>query len=359
MNKIEEFNNLLKEIIKTGTCNDKNINYRSIKTALKDNEKDSNVIESKKVFAEYLYRLFENKEVTDALNSDNNYPYGKILNIYKNNPFNKYPKVNEFFQFTIYIPEGSHLENNVNWFIEDCGLPHSNNLDLIRDFNFKNRNLSYKEEYGTYEQEIERYNKMLNGDFNNHDFDVFLNNIYANEFAFSKFYTGDNIQDYLNKKLGNIGELYLYNTLVKEKDTVFVARDLGNGFGYDIYTTAFMDGKKKELLFEVKTTTDMNNDTFALSENEYKVLCESLNCPNTEYIVARAHFGIKQDINNLHNKVINVIDENNIKYNYYVAKDENTFKNLNNDEEYKLMGKINDKDGVKIIFRKYQKTLKR
>ena len=361
-NLLIQYIGLLKELIKTNNCDDTKINYRDIKNYLKDHENDQDVIETKKILAEYMYRVFEDEKVTEALNSSDEYPFGKIMNICKNDPLRQIQKLNELFQFSIYIPQGSYVQNNMNWFLEDCGLPHSQNLDQLLEFS-KNSNLFItKENYGTFEQEKGRYNNVENGYFLDQDYLDFLNNLQVNQMLFAKYYTGNPKVDYLNKKLGNMGELYLFNTLVKEKDTTFVARDLGNGFGYDIYTTAFIEGIKKEILFEVKTTSSLTNDSFQLSENEYKIMQQALKNPKTEYIIAKVYIGLKYVEKD--NKLFTEIDENNIAIKYYKAIDEYTFKDLSSDEEYNFTGKATDKDAsnkdrTKYVYIKNLEKLKR
>ena len=114
-----------------------------------------------------------------------------------------------------------------------------------------------------------------------------LSNMYLSEYEIQR--------RYLNKKLGNIGELYCFEFIKNFKHAIFTAKDLGNGFGFDMYFQNEIDGNIVENLVEVKTTTNILNDSFSLSENEYRVICEATQNKNVNYIICRVIYNIEKN----------------------------------------------------------------
>jgi len=104
---------------------------------------------------------------------------------------------------------------------------------------------------------------------------------------------------YINKKIGNIGEYYTFDFIKSFDNSIFVAKDLKDGFGYDMYYT----DNGLETLVEVKTTTkplDASGEKFKLSQNEFRVMKESLSDKSVQYLVVRielnADYSLKQII---------------------------------------------------------------
>lgn len=317
---INGYNKALSQLLATGKY-DKSLIYGNTKSFLYTNKDVEEVKKAREVFATALYELYNMKELSNALNSSDEYPYAKIINIYKNSPERFYEELPLFFQSTTYIPEGHYPEDNMNWFIEDCGLPHVDNLDKLKEFNKTYRHLWPASEYGSYEEERKRFLDAKNKNIYGLDYEKFLAEQSAIEAIVGYYNEEDSKIAYLDQKLGNMGELYLYDSLVVDKETCFVARDLGNGFGYDIYTTATQNGVKKEFLFEVKSTTIANKDYFTLSSNEKKTMVDTLTKDKTEYIVCLSHINA---------------EDNTILNSFFKAVDENTFINTATDEEYKF-----------------------
>ena len=314
-----EYLKVLKELFSTNTYKANGNLLRDIKYHMLDNKDDEHIKNIRKIFANRLNEIFNDKELNNAFNLSDDFKYHKIIEIFKNDPFRTKQKYIELFQYTIFIPEGDHLENNVKWFLNDTGFYSTANLDKLLEFHSKYRNLGGTDLYGTFEEERKKYLEA----YNNIETEDYLNFVKEKNLeagSFNRYYDNMNAPiDYMNKRLGNMGEIYLYETLVKEKETTFVARDLGNGFGYDIYTTTMMDNMKKELLIEVKSTTCKDKDYFALTETEHKTMVDSLDNPKAEYVVCTSY--------------IDVIN-NEIKNRYYKAIDENTFKDLYSNDEY-------------------------
>ena len=337
---INGYNKALAQLLATGKY-DKSLIYGNTKSFLYTNRDTEEVKKARQVFGAALYEIYNTKELTEALNGSDEYPYAKIINIYKNDPERFYTELKLFFQETVYIPEGHYPEDNINWFIEDCGLEHVDNLDKLRDFYKANRNLGPEQEYGSYEEERKRFLNAKNNHVYGLDYEKFLMEQKSIEAVFGYWNEEDTKISYLDKKLGNMGELYLYDTLVVDKETCFVARDLGNGFGYDIYTTATQNGVKKEFLFEVKTTTIANKDYFILSANEKKTMVDTLSKDKTEYMICLAYINA---------------EENRIMNSFLKAVDENTFINTATDEIFEFEKTTADNG---YVFVGKQKVLKK
>ena len=91
---------------------------------------------------------------------------------------------------------------------------------------------------------------------------------------------------YINKKIGNLGEYITFDYIKGFDNSTFVARDLKDGFGYDMY---FLDNGV-ETLVEVKTTSkslEAVDEKFKLSQNEYNVMRKSLTNEATKYLVVK------------------------------------------------------------------------
>lgn len=107
-----------------------------------------------------------------------------------------------------------------------------------------------------------------------------------------------------NKAIGNIGEIILYDLLKIKDNCYFVARDINDFFGFDIYYTE----NDKEFLIEVKTTTyNREKDYFNISENEYQQMLDCLNKDNVKYIIARVF--LDTDLNLVSINKLTLIDE--------------------------------------------------
>lgn len=89
------------------------------------------------------------------------------------------------------------------------------------------------------------------------------------------------------KEIGDLGEQFVYDQerakvkqykLPKSKQVVWVSRDKGDGFGYDILS---YDEAGNEMYIEVKTTVGAENTSFFISANE---LAKSKQCADHYYL---------------------------------------------------------------------------
>lgn len=187
--------------------------------------------------------------------------------------------------------------------------------------------------YNNIDQEIMYLKWALKGHFNFSDYNDFVSDKVAKASRYKIQYDGNSYNNYINKKIGNIGELYWYDVLRKiDRRTILASRDYGDGLGYDIYGIQNDNGIEKELLVEVKSTMNPYKNGFQLSENEYAVMMDVLSNPNANYLVATAF-----------------IDHNNFKIikNGFIATGEDEFYSINNGEKYLL-----DQDSSCKIFKK-------
>lgn len=93
------------------------------------------------------------------------------------------------------------------------------------------------------------------------------------------------INDYQNKRLGNIGEYYFQMSL--EGLDLFphhVSKECGDGFGYD-HLCPYMD---YEDLYETKSTlSNSEGDAITISENEYNTMLDCLGLNTSNYYISR------------------------------------------------------------------------
>ena len=96
-----------------------------------------------------------------------------------------------------------------------------------------------------------------------------------------------------NKLLGNYGELIMYSHLLNKYDDtqiLWVSRDLGDGFGYDI--AVYEIEKNYCKLYEVKSSiNNVGCSTITLTHNEQRT-CDAANSyDNEEYHIVRIYIG--------------------------------------------------------------------
>ncbi len=204
------------------------------------------------------------------------------------------------------------------------------NIYLENDImNFINNNkiimYSTKDYYG--------YGKTINEE--EYWYNVFLDKLYKKKIVPNNNQSyEDALKEYENKLIGNIGEFYINNLLNNKlvnpylSNIDFVSKELGNGFGYDIYFQYINRDFIKEYLIEVKTTfsKNMNNDSFNLTENEFNIMNEAMN-RDKEYRVYRVY---KDNNSYNHHKLIFDkkdsfidIDNNDIIYTFDYIDDKN------------------------------------
>ena len=122
-----------------------------------------------------------------------------------------------------------------------------------------------------------------------------------------------------NKKVGDYGELMLYKHLLQQANENFyvmwVSRDLGDGFGYDLATYSVPENKVR--LYEVKTTSSISRFyNFDLSEYESRICNLFRSCDDTEYHVVRVYLGDKVkmiDIDDKTQEITNLDNEGPVK----------------------------------------------
>lgn len=284
-----------------------------IKLFLINNPNNETSIKIKTLLKTYYLHGLNNEKLKNALNMDNKRKYGKIQDIFKNIPFLDYNNI-LFFNSIIYTPNeyfGSKLNyyNGLFWFLENNG--------AVIDEDFKEKILVFiknnselfnysKTEYGTIEEEKKNHFDALRGKYTD-DYYKFIEREKAIAFNQSKeFNEKDAYFKYLHKKIGNIGELDFYMYINKLPYTVHTAKELGDGFGYDIY--CYDDKREIEQLVEIKTTTNVDKETFELTEKEYQEMIKALENENTEYFVCLTCLDIQNNYKPEH-QLLKAIDE--------------------------------------------------
>lgn len=256
------------------------------------------------------------QDLINALNIHDYFYYGKQYSIYKS--------LQHYYMrpFVHYLPNILEIPSDIYWnpfktlfyVLQQYApnLKNDPNLQAIEDFVNNNPNILFgsKDDYYDLEKEKELYNLARQG----RDLDE-LKEYTRNH----QQYPEDARRSFINKRIGNIGEIYVYNNISKNYWHYFVAKDIKNGFGYDIY---YLDNNNIENLIEVKTTTlDKEDDTFYMSENEYNVMKKCTTSNYANYWICR----VKLD------------KELKPTYSFLIMRDEQTLIDVNNTQiEYKL-----------------------
>ncbi len=223
--------------------------------------------------------LFFNQDLIDSLCIPQ--PFYRQIQVYRNLPSTTHQS------YGVYLFDLLELSDFPDFYLgfldalkkyrkEMSNHPHIQNI-----LGFVDQNQSiikgFKDDYYPLEEEKRLYQCARTG-YNFKELEDFasLNQIMGQDAARNAF---------MNKRIGNIGELYVYELIKNKKRSCFVSKDIRNGFGYDLY---FEEDDSKELLTEVKTTTrDIEDDSFDMSENEYKVMKQCFGNPNANYVVCR------------------------------------------------------------------------
>ena len=246
----------------------------------------------RRLATKYL-RLFTEKQLIDSFNLPKS--YYRQIKIYSNLPttINKNYKTYllELFNF----PNDNFYDMCFSLFqlsgVDEITIKDLNKLiDKCKRFEEENPFITAgsKSEYLDIDQEISniiavrdeiKENYINNTTIYNDIVRKYAESINSNDYEFAE-------HDYINKKIGNLGEYYVYNYLTNYDYSVFVSKDLKNGFGYDLY---YLDNGI-ETLVEVKATTKKLgniNENFILSNSELKVMKDCLTKDNAKYIIAR------------------------------------------------------------------------
>lgn len=305
---------------------------QEIKYFILNNSDAQDVIEMKNVLCSCIYQLYDKNNLRDALNISDYYKYGKRLKLYGIAHSDIYDNFESFFINVVPIPYGIRMDDYYNCFLSENGFNTLPSLDKLKDNGILEVHLT-RSLYNNLDQEIMYLKWALNGELCD-DYYGFIHNKKINDACYHIQYDGDSYNDYINKKIGNIGELYWYDFLRKiDSRTILASRDYGDGLGYDIYGIQNDNGTEKELLVEVKSTMNPYKNGFQLSDNEYAVMMDVLSNPNANYLVATAF-----------------IDHNNnfqITRGVFMATGEDEFYSINNGEKYLL-----DQDSSCKIFKK-------
>ena len=252
--------------------------------------------------AEYYKVKLVNLDFIKALDSNTDFKHLKYIKMYKNLPLMD-PK-----SITLYnslISKNEDYSNIVQYFedifelIDKYGMKlfgESERKQILDFVKLNNDKLTHKpQKYNTLEEEMTNYLNGLSGKFSL-DYMDFKES--EKEHALLKGESLDvvNIQKkYLDRKLNNIAQLYFFNTITQDSNPILVSRDCGRGFGYDIYTTATIDGVKKECLFEVKVVDNL--DEFELTGTEYKTMVGANSSDKIEYFLCLSQINVFEDFN--------------------------------------------------------------
>lgn len=297
----------------------------NIKSFLKSNPNHELSKKINELLKMYYIKKINNEDLIKAFEIDDKYAYKRQIEVFKNIPLLDKANILFFNNTVIYPSEyyGSipNYYKGLFWFIESNNGKISPKLKAnINNYLKNNKNLFIytKNSYSTLKEEKQyHYNaqrNILTDNFNN-----FYNRSKGIAILENRYIDYNQIYfNYLNSKIGNIGELEYFEYLKLLPNTYHVAKDYGDGFGYDIYS--YDEKNEKEQLIEVKTTTNPDKELFSLNDNEYKTMVDSLDNPNAEYYVCLMH--------------IDTLNNYKITYQLLKAVDEYTLKSADDEIEY-------------------------
>lgn len=285
----------------------------------------------------HLYlSLFLKRELIYALNLSESVHYYKQLLIYLNLPYTTHPLYASYLPQILQIPSEIYgdIYGTFAYVLQKYAPKEASNAYLQAIFDFVKQNpliiRGSKDDYYSLADEIRLYNYAKSG----YTFKT------LNDFAFAERLMDPHTirTKFMNKRIGNIGEIYNYELIRQLFYHCFVSRDVKNGFGYDIY---YYDYNRVENLVEVKTTmSNSEDDVFGLSENEYKEMKRCVNNPYARYIVCRVRL------------------DSSLRptYTLLTLRDDITLVDIHNPGiEYKLCPSV----GGSVYFRRYSPSLKR
>ena len=256
-----------------------------IKFYMYNNPNNPEVIEAKRILANIIYIIYTDPELTKALNMSINHYYERIIKIHENDPFMKHLELLTFFQYTIFIPNPARWEYNIAWFLEDQGFSHVDNIDKLIAAYDDLKHISCPDKYEELDKEIEKY-EMICKNVLPYDFNEFVENKKSECAAINEYYDGNPRIDYAKKRIGNIGEIYIFDSIKESFYTkIFVAKDHGNGFGYDIYAKSNNENTPIEYLIEVKATTNKDKSFFELTSTEMGIMKDTIGNEKVQYMV--------------------------------------------------------------------------
>jgi len=284
----EEFINFSLSVFKRMQVHDKSDktlydDLRKLKIFMIQNADRICVQNFKRLILDFYINLFNDSQLILALNINDVLKYEKQIKVYQNLPFTKCNLYGDYLARIIEIPSNVYgkFYREFFWVLETYFpvLANSAYFQALRQFVLENDRIihSGRDDYYDLATEIYYYNQALYG-YDFRELELF------NAMRYPKIYE-EGRNDFVNKRLGNIGEILVYQQICEYyPESIFVAKDLGNGFGYDIF---YNDGKKQNLV-EVKTTRQMRFDDFLiLSESEYATMLACKHDNYAEYMVYR------------------------------------------------------------------------
>lgn len=259
------------------TFNEKEL--RVIQAFIINNPNNKYVQDFISVFVGRYINLFFTPTLVEAFNMDESIHYYKELQIAKNLPYTAFPWYSDYLHKVLNIPSDVYgkLYRILAYVIKTYApnIAKDPHIQSVLDFIEQNPKIirGGQDIYYSLEREKELYELSLRGirtkeleDFENME------------------QLMDGLDAFINKRKGNIGELYAFGLINAFK--ILVAKDVKNGFGYDIY---YYDAINHiENLVEVKTSTmSGDDDYFSMSENEYRIMLECANNPRANYVIYR------------------------------------------------------------------------
>ena len=300
---------------------------------------------------------FTKQELLKSFDMNDSFKYTKQLEIFKNIPFMMNFNSFKYYFWELIFHDSEYYGNYLNfykgckWYCNELhpGVVPNENFDKVIDF-AKNNKLLMTAPFNNYKDFNQEYKSLKNINLGIITKELLERHESIQEELRRRGEDSDYdaIKRYfINEKKGIVGEYFIYGRLSQYSGkTTFVAKEYGNGFGYDI-----LYNDDKEYLVEVKTTLNKpsEDEYFSLTENEKRVLEDSLNLSNTEYIIERVFVDLKKDIckhitlyydknnNCFYNNdypeynVKYIVDKNNpLRYNASITKKKNlTLKNSN------------------------------
>ena len=328
--------NTVLEEINSNTFNLSFDAFKFVQNYIFEHPNDHDVLVITNYLIERYKDILLNNNFINALKLNDDLRYLKRQEIQKNLPFlhtNNY-YINYLFK-TFVIPNKyygtlTNFYNGLFYFLKEhnsCPL-NDEQIKYIITFLENNKTILNinTNHYDSLNDEIIRYKNICLNRLTD-DFSTFEQDKKALAAVYNHYYEGNIMEDYKNKKLGIIGELYTFENLKQFMNSCFISRDLGDGFGYDIYFQNIQNNTIYENLIEVKTTTNINgNDYFSLSENEYNTIIQSQKYGNVNYYIGRIFADILND---------------NFSCNF-LKLENNCFKSLDTSLEYEYINNQNN-----------------
>lgn len=320
---------IYQDITKADSKDLDNVKYYAYK-----NPNDINVINFKTWFINMYRAPFLNEKLKEALYIPDDFKYQKEQLIAQNLPFYlRDINYQTLFYGLIWNEHTKHFYQTFFNFLKSenqCLIPDDmiNRIDTF--MSTKKLIINNSDKYHTLEKEINIYLSLL-FDKVPSEFSKFKDQQIIEAKLNNKYISYNEILDNFEKTtLGNIGELYIFENIIKPcSSSIFTSRDLGDGFGYDMYYQYPNNNQIIENLVEVKTTTNTSgNDYFTLSPNEYNTLLQTINEHNVDYYICRVFFNPdKIDFNHcflkLENNLLISTTYNNDGIAYEVSQNDN------------------------------------